>query len=144
VIRRAVVHAICFVAFDALEAQSQDPPPEPTGYRMEDYRAPTPATLAGARVVRMAEADQLWKARAAFVDVLPNVPRPARNDLARKDVDEHSGQHLAAGNRLRHALGGIQRYLRSSLERITNGDHARWLVIYCSRAGCPGMPRSVR
>jgi len=31
-----------------LVAAAPDAPPEPAGYRMDDYRAPTPATLRGA------------------------------------------------------------------------------------------------
>src|SRR5688572_22040348 len=51
---------------------------EPEGYRAEDYHAPTPATLKGARVVTTSEAEQLWKTGGAiFVDVLPHAPRPA-------------------------------------------------------------------
>src|SRR5690348_5562645 len=45
------------------------PAAEPDGYRTEDYRAPTPATLTGARVLTTAEAAALWHARGAvFVD----------------------------------------------------------------------------
>ena len=34
-----------------LVAAAPDAPPEPAGYRMDDYRAPTPATLLGSRVL---------------------------------------------------------------------------------------------
>ena len=45
---------------------------------MEEYRAPTPATLKGARVLTTDEARDIWqKGAAAFVDVLPQAPRPA-------------------------------------------------------------------
>ncbi|MBN9509349.1 MAG: PQQ-dependent catabolism-associated CXXCW motif protein [Alphaproteobacteria bacterium] len=51
--------------------------PEPSGYRMKDYRAPTPATLAGGRVLTTAAARALWQDHAAvFIDVLPQPPRP--------------------------------------------------------------------
>ncbi len=50
---------------------------EPAGFRMEEYRAPVPDTLAGARVLTTADAAALWKAGgAAFVDVLPKPPKP--------------------------------------------------------------------
>ena len=50
---------------------------EPDGYRLEDYRAPTPATLRGARVIGTDEAETIWRNHsAAFVDVLPRPPRP--------------------------------------------------------------------
>src|ERR1700691_6024185 len=52
-------------------------PPEPSGYRMEEYRAPTPASLHGANVLTTEQAHALWeKEQAAFVDVLPQPPRP--------------------------------------------------------------------
>jgi hypothetical protein len=44
---------------------------------MEDFRGPTPAALAGARVVTTAQAEELWKTGAIFVDVLRYVRRPA-------------------------------------------------------------------
>jgi hypothetical protein len=40
----------------AAHARDDDRAPEPTEYRTKDYRAPTPAGLAGARVVSTAEA----------------------------------------------------------------------------------------
>ncbi len=52
--------------------------PEPAGYRQSDYGAATPATLTGARVLSTAQARALWQdGRAAFIDVLPQAPRPA-------------------------------------------------------------------
>ena len=52
--------------------------PEPEGYRGENYRSPTPATLRGARVLSTEDAEAIWKSRnAIFVDVLPHAPRPA-------------------------------------------------------------------
>jgi hypothetical protein len=52
-------------------------PPEPTGYRMDDYRSPTPATLQGAMVLSTDEARVHWENHdAVFVDVLPQAPRP--------------------------------------------------------------------
>ena len=44
---------------------------------MEDYRAPTPATLQGAAVLSTAQALAHWQQHdAVFIDVLPQVPRP--------------------------------------------------------------------
>jgi hypothetical protein len=37
-------------------AAQPDAPPEPDGYRMEDYRSSTPATLKGAKVVGTGDA----------------------------------------------------------------------------------------
>src|SRR5262249_29147582 len=38
-------------AFACTGTRGEDAPPEPAGYRTDNYRAPTPATLAGARVI---------------------------------------------------------------------------------------------
>ncbi|SFG72039.1 PQQ-dependent catabolism-associated CXXCW motif protein [Palleronia marisminoris] len=52
--------------------------PEPPDFRMSDYRAAVPETLAGATVIDAAEAERLWREGAAvFVDVLPRPERPA-------------------------------------------------------------------
>ena len=51
---------------------------EPSGFRTEDYRSPTPATLEGAEVLSTEQAKALWQNGAAtFIDVLPQPPKPA-------------------------------------------------------------------
>ena len=77
--RRFAGIAVCLIAFAPVVAAVQDVAvPEPDGYRMEDYRAPTPATLRGARVLTTREAADLWRAGGAvFIDVMPQPPRPA-------------------------------------------------------------------
>ena len=67
---------------------------EPAGYRMDDYRAPVPETLQGAKVVTTEEAEALWREKeAVFFDVMPNTPKPAKlpagtiwKDKIRKDI----------------------------------------------------------
>src|SRR5260370_42267475 len=60
-----------------LTAQAQENAPEPEGYRADNYRAPVPATLAGARVLATGEAEAIWRAGAGvFIDVLPHAPKP--------------------------------------------------------------------
>src|SRR5262249_61697207 len=75
---RATALAVAAVlALAPVAAPGQDAPPEPDGYRQDDYRAPTPAGLQGARTVTTAEAEKLWRGRAApFVGGMPHVPRP--------------------------------------------------------------------
>jgi PQQ-dependent catabolism-associated CXXCW motif protein len=68
-----VLAAFTFV----VSISAQERPSEPDGYRMEDYRAPVPATLAGARVLTTAEAGAIWRAKAGvFIDVMPRLPKP--------------------------------------------------------------------
>jgi PQQ-dependent catabolism-associated CXXCW motif protein len=57
---------------------AQSPVQEPGGYRNDDYRAPVPASLRGARVITTSEAKAIWEAGSGiFIDVMPQAPRPA-------------------------------------------------------------------
>jgi PQQ-dependent catabolism-associated CXXCW motif protein len=77
-LRRAVVAAFASALIASFAAEAGEPPPEPDSYRGSDYRSPTPASLKGARVLTTEEAAALWRAgEAAFIDVLPQAPRPA-------------------------------------------------------------------
>src|SRR5260370_1198441 len=54
------------------------PPPEPAGYGLDDYNAPTPFTVAGRKAIETAEARRLWETHAAiFIDVIAAPRRPA-------------------------------------------------------------------
>jgi hypothetical protein len=51
------------------------PAPEPDDDRMDNYRAPVPATLHGGTVLSTEQAHALWERHdAVFVDVLPRPP----------------------------------------------------------------------
>jgi len=53
-------------------------PREPEGYRMDEYRAPTPETVAGGVVLDTEAAHRLWTSGdAVWIDVLPAPRRPA-------------------------------------------------------------------
>jgi PQQ-dependent catabolism-associated CXXCW motif protein len=111
---------------------------EPGGYRTEDYQAPPPATLNGARVVTTAEAEQIWKAGGAiFLDVLPHAPRPANlppgtiwREKPRRNIPGSSWlPDIGYG-----ALAPVtENYLRTNLARVTGGDQTKALVVYCLR-----------
>ena len=77
--RRAALVGVAFLCIGlATAAENGASPSEPEGYRLEEYRAPTPATLRGARVLKTPEAEAVWRNHsAAFIDVLPQAPRPA-------------------------------------------------------------------
>jgi PQQ-dependent catabolism-associated CXXCW motif protein len=118
--------------------RGEDRVPEPSAYRNSDYRAPTPATLAGARVVSTDEAEKLWRDKSAiFVDVLPRPPRPADlppgtiwRDRPRLDIPGS----LWLPDTGYGALAPItEAYLRRNLEHVTAGDRTRLLVVYCLR-----------
>ena len=107
-------------------------------YRNENYRAPTPGSLRGARVISTADAQALWRAgSAAFVDVMPHVPRPANlpagtlwREKPRLNIP---GSIWLADTGYGELSAAAEDYLRSGLERISGGDRAKLLVIYCLR-----------
>jgi PQQ-dependent catabolism-associated CXXCW motif protein len=112
--------------------------PEPDGYRTREYRAPTPASLRGARVVTTAEAKQLWDGKdAVFVDVMPHAPRPA-NLPAGTIWRERPRQSIPGSVWLPDTGYGelapvTEGYLRDNLARVTAGNRAKLLVFFCLR-----------
>jgi PQQ-dependent catabolism-associated CXXCW motif protein len=109
---------------------------EPDGYRLENYRAPTPATLRGARVIGTEEAEEVWRSHSAsFVDVMPRVPRP--RDLPEGTLWHDKPRANIPGSVWLPDTGygelapGMAGYFANGLEKATNGDHARTLVLYC-------------
>lgn len=112
---------------------------EPDGYRMEEYRAPVPETLSGARVVSVAEAETLWRAgEAIFIDVLPRPPKP---DFPEGTVWHEPPHRDIPGSVWLADVGygslspTMERWYAGSLERLTEGDKARPVVVYC-RENC--------
>jgi PQQ-dependent catabolism-associated CXXCW motif protein len=109
---------------------------EPDGYRLEDYRAPTPATLRGARVIGTDEAVKIWRSHsAAFVDVLPRPPRPRDlpagtlwRDKPRANIP---GSTWLPDTGYGELAASMAEYFAKGLEKATGGDRARMLVLYC-------------
>jgi PQQ-dependent catabolism-associated CXXCW motif protein len=127
--------ALACVVLATFAARGADVP-EPQGYRTAQYRAPTPATLRGARVLTTADARQLWESRAAvFIDVMPHAPRPA-NLPAGTIWRERPRSNIPGSIWLPDTGYGelapvTEKYLRDNLARATAGDRARLLVFYC-------------
>ena len=112
-------------------------PPEPDAYRTEDYRAPVPQTLRGARVLTTAEAKAIWQRRAGiFVDVMPRPPRP---DLPPGTIWRDRPRLTIPGAVWLPDTGygefapAMEAWLRASLERITGGDRTKLIVVFCLR-----------
>jgi PQQ-dependent catabolism-associated CXXCW motif protein len=111
---------------------------EPEGYRTEDYRSPTPATLKRARVLSTNDAEQLWKdGGAVFLDVMPHAPRPA--NLPAGTIWREKPRRNIPGSAWLPDTGygalapATENYLRTNLARLTGGDRTKLLVIYCLR-----------
>ena len=77
ILRWALAGVLGVALMASFAARAGDAPSEPDSYRQSDYRAPTPATLKGARVLTTEAAAAMWRGGdAAFIDVLPQAPRP--------------------------------------------------------------------
>jgi PQQ-dependent catabolism-associated CXXCW motif protein len=103
---------------------------------MDDYRAPTPATLAGGTVLDTAGLrDLLRNPEILAIDVLPLQKRP---DNLPADTLWMPKPRLNIPNSVwlpevgRGALSeDVERYFRDNLQELSGGDPARGLVFYC-------------
>ncbi len=124
-------------ASDAAAAPTQAVVPEPEGYRTDDYRAPVPATLAGATVIDTARARALHDEGVPFIDVLPRAPRP--KDLPAgtlwhpKPRSDIPGSLWLVDTGYGDLAPVMETYLMDGLARVTDGDKARPVVLYCQR-----------
>jgi PQQ-dependent catabolism-associated CXXCW motif protein len=123
-----------------LPGYAQESVSEPEGYRTDNYRAPVPATLAGARVLTTVEAETVWRAGAAvFIDVLPRPPKP--QGLPAGTVWRETPRLNIPGSVWLPDTGygtlatATEDYLWHGLARAANGNRATLLVIYC-QADC--------
>jgi PQQ-dependent catabolism-associated CXXCW motif protein len=114
--------------------------PEPSGYRTEDYRAPVPDTLAGARVLSTKDAEAIWRAKTGvFVDVLPRPPKPPNlpvgtvwRDKPRFNIP---GSIWLPDTGYGELAASTENYLRQGLVQASNGNRAALIVVYC-QADC--------
>jgi PQQ-dependent catabolism-associated CXXCW motif protein len=124
----------------AAPLHAQEKPPEPDGYRNENYRTAVPATLAGARVLATAEAETIWREKTGvFIDVLPRPPKPQSlpagtvwRDKPRLNIPGSIWLPDTGYGRLAEAT---ENYLRQGLARASSGNSATLLVVYC-QADC--------
>ena len=119
-----------------LTAQAQENAPEPEGYRADNYRAPVPATLAGARVLATGEAEAIWRAAAGvFIDVLPHAPKPqnlpAGTIWREKPRLNIPGSIWLPDTGYGTLAAATEDYLRHGLAGASGGNNATLLVIYC-------------
>jgi PQQ-dependent catabolism-associated CXXCW motif protein len=134
-IKLAVRMALAVVAFAIVEVRAAEVP-EPDGYRLETYRAPTPTTLHGAMVIGTQEAEKIWRSRvASFIDVLARPPRPRNlpegtlwHDKPRSNIPDSIWLPDTGYGEL---APSVAEYFSRGLEMTTRGDHARLIVFYC-------------
>lgn len=111
---------------------------EPEDYRMNDYRAPVPKTLKGARVVTTAQAEALHEGEGAvFIDVYPQAPKPPglpANAIWR--TPKHTsikGAVWLPNVGYGKLAEGPETYFKTNLERLTGGDKNKPIVLFCLR-----------
>ena len=129
-----VLAAILFAA----TVHAQETVPEPSDYRADNYRAPVPATLAGARVLTTADAEAIWRAGGAvFVDVLPRAPKPANlppgtvwRDKPRSNIP---GSIWLPDTGYGALAPATEDYLRDGLAQASGGEQTKTLVVYCQK-----------
>jgi PQQ-dependent catabolism-associated CXXCW motif protein len=132
--------AVLVVVVVAAPISAREIASEPDDYRSENYRAPVPATLKGARVLTTEQAETIWRAGAGiFIDVLPRAPKP--QNLPAGTIWRDKPRHNIPGSVWLPDTGygmlsaATDDYLRRGLARASGGDNARLLVIYC-QADC--------
>jgi PQQ-dependent catabolism-associated CXXCW motif protein len=111
-------------------------PLEPQGYRMDDYRTPTPETVAGGVVLDTDAAYELWKSGSAvWIDVLPAPHRPANLPISalwmpvpHRDIPDS----LWLPDIGRGALSPeLETYFRDQLAAATRDQRDTAVVFYC-------------
>ncbi len=113
-------------------------PPEPDGYRTDEYRAPTPATLRGATVLDTDDRGQALARQGGAVH---------RRHAARREAGEPSRRHASGATRsattfpaacgcpmsaMACSNAQVDGYFRGGLESVTEGRHDA--PLWCSTA----------
>lgn len=123
-----------FILFADIAASAQTP--EPDSYRMDDYRAPTPATVVGGAALDTTSAYELWvSGDATWIDVLPASRRPANLPVSaiwmpvpHRDIPGS----IWLPDIGRGALSPeVEAYFRHQLEAVTKGRREAPVVFYC-------------
>lgn len=107
-----------------------------TGYRIAHYRAALPDAVPGGRRVTTEEAEKLFKdGDVLFIDVMPSTgggydPQTGRWRLTKSHNNIPGSTWLPDVGRGRLDTA-LERYFTDNLQRVTDGDKSRALLIYC-------------
>jgi PQQ-dependent catabolism-associated CXXCW motif protein len=133
---RRLAAAVVIAALAGGAGAQEKEPFEPEGYRTDNYRAPVPATLQGARVLTTDEAEAIWRdKRGAFIDVLPRPPKP--RNLPEGTIWRDQPRFNIPGSLWLPDTGygtlaaATEDYFRKGLERAARGNRSTLLVFYC-------------
>lgn len=137
---RAVMLLAVLMSFHAPNAVAADagPVPEPDGYRIDDYRAPVPLTLKGARVIDADDAERIIReGKAIFIDVYPRAEKPP--NLPEGTIWRDPTHMTIEGAYWLPNVGyGVlsdefESYFRTRLATLTENDLSRTVVFFCLR-----------
>jgi PQQ-dependent catabolism-associated CXXCW motif protein len=131
--------AVALPAFGAFQKAFAAGPPEPDGYRLDDYHTPTPETLDGKPALTIEGAIALWREpKALFIDVATYVPRP---EGLTPGTFWQEKPHVSIPRAIwlpevgRGALAPeTETYFRRSLAEVTKADYDAVLIFFCKRA----------
>lgn len=126
--------ALCIsgTARAANDAESFDPI---TGYRIAHYRAAVPETVPGGTRIDRDKLDALIKAGAVLLDVMPSEgagadPQTGEWRLSRPHQTIPGATWLPDVGKGR-LKDGFENYLKSNVLRLTNGDAAKPVIVFC-------------
>lgn len=113
-------------------------PPEPDGYRMDEYRKPVPATLKGATVLTPEKASEMWTNKSAiFIDVYPRAPKPPNLPAGTfwREPVHHTIENATWLPNVGYGVisPATEEYFKTNLEKLTGGDKGKAIVLYCLR-----------
>lgn len=110
----------------------------PNGYRMSHYRAPTPASVPGARTLTTRALLTLIEEKATvLIDVQAVTVRPdVEKEFGISWLPNKTRYHIPNSTWLPNVgYGDLQpnmdRYFRGQLDRLTGGDLHQPIVVYC-------------
>ncbi len=125
-------------ANDGAGAEAPAEVAEPSDYRVDNYRAPVPKTLKGARVISAEEAEPLWREKSAiFIDVYPRAPKP-ENLPASTVWRDPTHMSMEGAYWLPNVGYGVlspafEEYFRTRLSTLTGGDPSKPVVFFCQK-----------
>jgi PQQ-dependent catabolism-associated CXXCW motif protein len=125
-------------AVDPAGAEAEGEVAEPSDYRIDNYRAPVPKTLKGARVISAEEAEPLWRDKAViFIDVFPRAPKPDNLPASTvwRDPTHMSmeGAHWLPNVGYGVLSPAFEEYFRTRLSTLAGGDLSRSVVFFCQK-----------
>lgn len=136
----AILISLSMFTSQALAQSATDAHFDPaTGYRIAQYRAPTPSTVPGGTTISLAELEALVPNGALLLDVMPSEgagPDPTTGIWHTPKPRDHMRGSTWLPDVGKGTLSpAIATYFSSQLSKLTAGNFAQPVIIYC-QADC--------